>query len=202
MAQLIFFDETHTYTVDGETVPSVSELTRFISREIYGELNQIVVDNAAVRGTAVHKATEILDKYGKAEITEDIAPYLKAYIAFRKEHKCEWEKIEYATCHPGKLYAGTLDRIGTVDGKLTVLDIKTTGTIDPQHRALYGAQLNLYRKMLPEKAIEKLYVLQVKKDGTYKLYDLPIDDAVADACITLHLATKKKTRKRKENTDG
>ena len=193
MAQLLFFDEGHKYTIDGEELPSVSELTRFISREIYGDVGQFNLDRAADRGTAVHKATELLDKYGTAEIDEDIAPYLQAYIAFRKEHMCEWQKIEYATHHPENLYAGTLDRVGTVDGKLVVLDIKTSSTIQ---KPLYTAQLNLYRKMLPD-PIEQLVILHLKKDGTYKLIDIPIDDTLADACITMHEALKKKKRSKK-----
>ena len=193
MAQLLFFDECHKYTLDGEELPSVSQLTRFISREIYGDVGQFNLDRAAERGTAVHKATELLDKYGKAEIDEDIAPYLQAYIAFRKEHKCEWQKIEYATHHPDNLYAGTLDRVGTIDGKLVVLDIKTSSTIQ---KPLYTAQLNLYRKMLPD-PIEQLVILHLKKDGTYKLIDIPIEDTLADACVTLHEALKKKKRSKK-----
>ena len=193
MAQLLFFDEGHKYTIDGEELPSVSELTRFISREIYGDVGQFNLDRAADRGTAVHKATELLDKYGTVEIDEDIAPYLQAYIAFRKEHKCEWQKIEYATHHPENLYAGTLDRVGTVDGKLVVLDIKTSSTIQ---KPLYTAQLNLYRKTLPG-PIEQLVILHLKKDGTYKLIDIPIDDTLADACITMHEALKKKKRSKK-----
>ena len=193
MAQLLFFDEGHKYTIDGEELPSVSELTRFISREIYGDVGQFNLDRAADRGTAVHKATELLDKYGTAEIDEDIAPYLQAYIAFRKEHMCEWQKIEYATHHPNNLYAGTLDRVGTVDGNLVVLDIKTSSTIQ---KPLYTAQLNLYRKMLPD-PIEQLVILHLKKDGTYKLIDIPIEDALADACVTMHEALKKKKRSKK-----
>ena len=193
MAHLLFFDEGHKYTIDGEELPSVSELTRFISREIYGDVGQFNLDRAADRGTAVHKATELLDKYGTAEIDEDIAPYLQAYIAFRKEHKCEWQKIEYATHHPENLYAGTLYRVGTIDGKLVVLDIKTSSTIQ---KPLYTAQLNLYRKMLPD-PIEQLVILHLKKDGTYKLIDMPIDDTLADACITMHEALKKKKRSKK-----
>ena len=193
MAQLLFFDEGHKYTLDGEDLPSVSELTRFISREIYGDVGQFNLDRAADRGTAVHKATELLDKYGTAEIDEDIAPYLQAYIAFRKEHKCEWQKIEYATHHPDNLYAGTLDRVGTVDGNLAILDIKTSSTIQ---KPLYTAKLNLYRKMLPD-PIEQLIILHLRKDGTYKLIDIPIDDTLADACITMHEALKKKKRSKK-----
>ena len=202
MANLVFFDQSHTYEVDGEPVPSVSEVTRFMSREIYGDITQFQLDNAAERGTAVHKALEVLDKYSEVEAAEDIVPYIKAYLAFRKDHPTEWKKIEYAVCHPDKLYAGTLDRYGTVDGIPTLLDFKTTSNIDPAHRHLYTAAQNLYRRALPDDMpVEQILILQLKKDGTYKLFNLDIDDKLADACLSLHLALKKKKRKRKDSAN-
>lgn len=196
MSKLLFLEEGHKYMLGGEELPSVSEVCRFISREIYSDIAQRPVDLAAARGTKVHKATEVLDKYGSCEVTEDIAPYLQAYLLFRKDHPCTWERIEYASHHPEALYAGTLDRLGTVDGKRAIVDIKSTANIDPAHRKLYTAQLNLYRRMLPD-AVEALYVLQLKKDGTYKLWPLEIEDTLADACLSLHAALKKRKRKKK-----
>lgn len=198
MARIINLDsESHTYTVDGEIVPSVSEVTRFISREIYGEISQYTLENAAARGTKVHKATEALDKYGDAEVDEDLAPYLEAYVAFRREHKVTWEKIEYA-CHSEKLnLCGTADRIGIVDGKNTLLDIKTSSSLQ---KVLYGAQLNLYRLILLDNGIEveRLIIAHLKKDGSYKLVEMPIDETVARACLALHNALHKKPRKGKK----
>lgn len=201
MAKLLFFDTDHTYMLDGEKIPSVSELTRFISREIYSDINQFNLDRAADRGTAIHKATEVLDKYGSVEATEDIVPYVKAYIAFLKEHTVKWEKIEYAVISPDKDYAGTIDRYGEVDGKKVILDIKSTANIGPAQRKLYEAGQNLYRKALePLAPVEQLLILQLKKDGSYKLHELPLDYTLADACLSLHKALKKKPRKRKETT--
>lgn len=201
MAKLLFFDTEHEYTLDGEKLPSVSEVCRFISRELYGDIGQFQLDNAAERGSAVHKATEILDKYGKAEISEEIEPYLKAYLLFRKEHKVEWQYIEYATYHPDKLYAGTIDRLGLVDGETWLVDIKSTANITPAHRTLYTAQLNLYRRMLSIKPA-KLAVLQLKKNGAYRVHELPIEDGLADACLTLHRALQKRRRKMKEDNEN
>ena len=76
IAQLIFFEKDHIYELNGEQLPSVSELTRFISREVYGDIAQFRLDNAAERGTKVHKLTEALDKYGEADVSEDVLPYL------------------------------------------------------------------------------------------------------------------------------
>ena len=118
MARLIFFDDTHTYTVDGEEFPSVSEISRFASREIYGDVRQFALDNACERGDSIHKATEILDKYGKCECEEDIVPYVKAYVQFRKDFGIkDYSHIEKALAHEELKYAGTIDRIYTIDEK-------------------------------------------------------------------------------------
>lgn len=116
MARLIFFDDTHTYTVDGEEFPSVSEISRFASREVYGEVSQFNLDVACSRGSAVHKATEILDKYGKCECDEDIAPYIQAYVQFRKDFGIkDYAHIEKALANEELKYAGTIDRIYKID---------------------------------------------------------------------------------------
>lgn len=195
MATLLFFDQGHKYTLDGEELPSVSELCRFLSREIYGDVAQWRLDQAADRGTAVHKATEVLDKYGKVDVQDGILPYVQAYIQFRQEHPAEWQKIEYATHHPDRRYAGTIDRYGLVDGAASLVDIKTSYTI---HKPLCAAQLNLYRWILEAEGrpVDRLYILHLKKDGAYKLQQFEKDDALPEALLTLHNALKKKRRKK------
>lgn len=191
MANLLFFDQGHKYTLDGEELPSVSEICRFLSREIYGDVSQYHLDHAAERGTAIHKACEALDKFGSVDVQDDILPYVQAYLTFRKEHKAEWDKIEYTTYHKELGYAGTLDRLGKLDGKASILDIKTSYTI---HNPMASAQLNLYRKMMEANGykVEALYILHLKKDGTYKLKQFEFDDTVPDALLTLHNTLKKK----------
>ena len=198
MARLLFINEEgqHEYTLDGEVLPSVSEVTRFISREVYGEVTQYILENAADRGTRVHKACEALDEYGAVEADEDILPYLQAYVLFRREHTVKWEKVEYSSYSPSRKYAGTIDRYGVVDGVRCIVDLKTSSSLQ---KALYGAGQNLYRMMLEEQGmpVEKLFILHLQKDGSYKIVELAKDDSVALACLTLHNALKKKPRKKK-----
>ena len=202
MANLIFYDEGHKYTVDGEEVPSVSELTRFISKEIYGDVNQVILDMAANRGTAVHKAAEALDKYGKVEVDDEHLPYLKAYLSFLKEIKPEWEKIEWPV-NNGMLYAGTIDRYDLVNGKHVIVDLKTTANIDKGHRVLYTAAQNLYRMAIEsDHPVEAIYILQLRKDGLWRLLQIEKQNELAEACITLSLALKKRRRKKKEESQN
>lgn len=197
MPKLMFYDEDHRYTVDGEEVPSVSELTRFLARELYNDTPQFAINNAASRGTKIHKATEALDKYGSVEVEDDIVPYVQAYVQFRIDHKPDWEKIEWPVCNQ-KLYAGTVDRYGTMEDKKIILDIKSTQSITGMHKVLYRAQLNLYKiAVLHEKPVDALWILQLKKDGTYKLIELEFDDDLALACLTMHEAIKKTKRRKK-----
>ena len=201
MGTLIFYDDTHRYTVDGEEVPSVSELTRFLSREVYEEAPQYILDNAARRGTAVHKATQAIDELGKVECDDDIVPYVKAYVQFKKDILPEWDKVEWAVCND-KRYAGTIDRYGKMNDLNVILDIKTTGSITGMHKVLYRAQLNLYRlAVLKEKPVDCLWVLQLKKDGTYKLIQIEEDEPLALACLTMHEAIKNSKKKRRKKDD-
>ena len=201
MAKLLFYDDAHKYTVDGEEVPSVSELTRFLTREVYTDTPQFFMDGAAQRGTLVHKATEALDSYGTVECDDGIAPFVQAYVSFTKEHEPQWEKIEWPVCNH-KSYAGTVDRYGTLHGKKVILDIKTTANITGLHKVLYRAQLNLYRlAVLIETDVDELWILQLKKDGTYKLHQLDVDEPLAYACLTMHEAIKNSKQKRRKKND-
>lgn len=196
MATLLFFDQDHKYTLDGEELPSVSELCRFISREVYGGVQQYTLDNAAERGTAVHKACEALDLYGKVEVSDDILPYLQAYIKFRKEHDVKWDKIESAGFHETDRYAGTLDRMGTVDGNRCIVDFKSYYAFQKQ---LAIATLNLYRRIEEQHGdweADALYILHLQKDGGYKLIPIDRNDEVPNSLLTLHNLMKKKRRKK------
>lgn len=148
---------------------------------------------AADRGTKVHAATEALDKTGRAEIEDSYLPYLQAYAKFRQEHEVDWELIEHADYHPELLYAGTIDRYGIVDGYRTLVDIKTTYKV---MKPLCSASLNLYRMILEarQKTVERLLILHLRKDGTYKLIRFNMDDTVPIALITLHTALRAKKK--------
>jgi hypothetical protein len=193
---LQFFDRGHVYMLDGERIPCVSDLCRFLHREIYRDAPLWQLEAAADRGTKVHAATEVLDKTGRAEIEDDYLPYLEAYALFRKEHDVQWELIEHPDYHPSYRYAGTIDRYGLVDGFKTLLDIKTTYKV---YKPLCSASLNLYRLILEarQKTVERLMILHLKKDGSYKLIKFEADNSVPMALITLHTALLSRRRKNK-----
>lgn len=191
---LKFFDEGHIYEYNGAVIPSVSELLRFISREVYGDINKYILDRAAERGTAVHAATQALDEHGLVDCPEEIYGYLEAYVAFRRQHTVEWQYIEKPIAHPEMLYAGTIDRAGIVDGVPTVLDIKTNSAIK---KPLVKAQLNGYKLLMDTIGFhaQRLCCLQLMSNGKYRLYQAAIDSTEFMSCYQIHCAMNKKHKR-------
>lgn len=50
----------------------------------------------------------------------------------------------------------------------------------------------------PDHPVEMLFILQLVKDGSYKLIELEVQNELAEACIALHQALKNKKRTRKD----
>lgn len=198
MAQVVSFrEDVHEYRLpDGTVIPSVSEILRFMSREIYGGITQWTLDNAADRGTRVHKACEVLDKWGEVECEPDIEPQVRAYVKFCNDYKPQWDSVERAVCNTELGYAGTIDRGGRMNSKKVLVDIKAQEQIK---KPLVNAQVNGYNQIY---GAEELYCLQLKKDGTYRLHSIDLDVSEFMACLTLHKALQKKPRKKKGDADG
>ena len=205
MAQILrFYDEQHTYTLDGETIPSVSELTRFLSREIYGDISQYRLDHAAERGSIIHKACENLDRFGDCEISEEYAPYIRAYMQFRTDYTPQYIAIEKPFASPSLRFAGTPDRIARMsDGRKAIIDLKSSSVVQ---KVLASAQLNGYRILCdentPDLPITHLYILHLRPDASYKLISFPLDPSVFMACHTLHTALQKKPRLSKKKEEA
>lgn len=195
MMRLDFDQEKHEYRLDGELIPSVSELLKPITEDHYGAINPAVLAQAAARGTEVHEATESID-YGldPEDISLDIFPYLDAYCAFLRDYKPEWYGIEdmvyggVADIHGSFDYAGTIDRWGMIDGTMAVVDIKTVAQPSPVQKITTAIQTYLYSCALcfcgkQQQKPTRRYALYLKKDGTYDLLDL--DDYACKAGISL-----------------
>lgn len=191
---LIFFEDKHEYRVDGVVVPSVSEVIRFISREVYSDTPAWRMKSAAERGTLVHKCCEELDRVGTCEVSNEVAGYVSAYASFLNAHRVEWRGIEASLYHPQMMYAGTLDRFGIVDDIPTIVDLKTNAQ---PNFPLIEAQLGGYGLLASCVGFtaQKHLCLQLKKDGTYRLIWHGTDPHLFKTCYDLHEATKKKGKR-------
>jgi genome maintenance exonuclease 1 len=194
MADLLFREADHVYLLDGSQLPCVSDLCAPLHKAVYRDAPRWQLEAAAERGTAVHAATQALEAHGTAQIEEAHLPYLLAYKAFLQDHRPTWELTEQPLYHPEHLYAGTPDRYGLLSGKHTLVDVKTTYRV---YKPLCRAQLNLYRLMLIARGypVEKMCILHLKPDGTYKLIPIAEDEPLAFALITIHDALPKRRKK-------
>lgn len=173
---IITFDSnTHTYTLNGEVVPSVTQMLDVLTYTDYGKIDKSVLEYASRRGTDVHEATMEYDLTDSTEVDAEIEPYVRAYAQFVADYKPNYFGIEEVVANEQYHYAGTVDRFGIMDGVQFVLDIKTVAS--PNRMTYIKTALQTY---LYEIAIggdfgfvgSKLYVLFLRKDGTYRLVDL------------------------------
>jgi hypothetical protein len=153
---MIKFDaSTHTYTINGVRVPSVTQVLK-----AEGVSGQFFNQDAAKRGTLVHHATAQMDKY--QDITgfpEEHQGYLDAYMAYLRDELPTWERIEEPVYLASLNVCGTPDRINYCQ----IVDIKT-GNETPAD----AIQLAGYAMIADVEGRER-WNLYLHADGTYDL---------------------------------
>lgn len=173
---LTFNEEKHEYLLDGERLPSVTEILSPLQEESFAAINPAILQAAANRGTAVHEITEAMDYDLDYEdlISPELAPFADAYDEFLMDHEVEWLGVEMPV-HFFEQYAGTVDRFGYIDGIPAVLDIKTVQSPSIEQKVSVACQLYAYDRAI-KACFEEMqsshmahYALYLKKDGSYKL---------------------------------
>lgn len=184
--KLEFDAATHTYTLDGEVVPSATQLVEQLYPFDPTVMNQTMLEQATERGTKVHKDIEILIESDINVSDEESRPYIESFQEWSRQFglerfDCECEKM---VCNEKNKYAGTVDLIlnekpakntfsSGGESERWIIDFKTTSSINVPK---VGIQLALYAEAIGLVEIEpKIGVLHLyKKDGHYgfKFYDL------------------------------
>ena len=179
--EFLFDEDRHEYSVDGKIVPSVTHIIRFLACDVAAGASAAMRDAAAERGSRIHEACTAYDIDGEdAEIDGDIVGYVRAYANFRRDYSIKtWLSFEKPLCSLGvRQFAGTIDRFGMIDGKGTLVDIKTGSKLNmPMHRA----QLSGYEILLNDNgfSVEQKAVLHLRRDGAYSFRLAPSKDAEA-----------------------
>jgi hypothetical protein len=160
-------------TVDGEPKPHITDVLRDMGLSKFYE-GVADIQYYAERGQAVHMACRIINEgiLDEESVSEDCKGYIQAYRLFLKESGFIHEASEiplYSGLHD---FCGTLDLVGAIHGQRVVIDIKTSSSIDPSVEIQVGAQAILWNHNNQGKPLSGRYVLQLKKDSTYRLKDL------------------------------
>jgi hypothetical protein len=138
---LVFDVLTHTYSVAGRTVPSVTG--RIQAAGLLGPAATFYTHGAAARGTRVHLACLQIDQSTDPELVHGLPPdecgYLRSYARWRDAMRPQWTSLEQPHYSPVYDMAGTTDRLGTLDGVPVVADLKTGAPA-----SWHGIQLAMY----------------------------------------------------------
>lgn len=174
--QITFTDARFYIDTDGKYYPSVTTLLEAYPKpyqllqwlkEVGNKADEIR-DSAGRRGSTVHRISEDYDRGLQINLLGDSGQPLysmeewsmfERYVDFTKRFNPQWDMIEQQVICPELGLAGTIDRIGTIDGKKYLLDIKTSNGIYNS----YWLQAAAYR--------QAVYVnMGIELDGTAILW--------------------------------
>lgn len=143
----------------GEYYPSVTTILDAYPKgpaffewlKMAGEKADEIRDQFGRRGSVVHKLTEGYDNGlevnlmsgGQPQYTSMEWAMFERYVDFSKRFKPEHRVIEGNYVNSKLGFGGTLDRVSVIDGKVTLVDIKTSNMLH-QH---YWLQMAAYNAM-------------------------------------------------------
>lgn len=169
---LTFDADSHTYSVQGVRLPSVTEVIRFGGEGTdYSSVPSHILERAREIGKKAHKTVELYHEQDDHLFTNDssVNAYLDGYQEFIDtgvyEHLMSEQKM-YCSCHG---FAGTVDKVGWVNGALSVIDIKTTNKLNLEHVELQTAAYQHLASRTFDMELEKRFVLHLKKSRDFNL---------------------------------
>jgi hypothetical protein len=164
------FKEQCGYTIDDVWYPRVTKIVGIKAKpalyRYYGaapsfKAAQDATEQSAKEGTLVHETVEAALLGKDPEIPESVAPAVNAALSFIKTNHIEVlpENIERRIVNHDERYAGTIDALARIDGRLGVLDIKTSQSIYRD----YGLQTSAYVDALKNdfEDLEERWILRI-----------------------------------------
>lgn len=125
------------------------------------EAGEKIKQRSADEGTAVHEAIQAIMIGEDRVIPEEVRPAAEAFLKFAKNTKIETSKewIEKRIINFDERYSGTIDAVAVINGKLGVLDIKTSQAIYRDYCLQTSAYMASLQYELPE--IATRWILRV-----------------------------------------
>jgi len=170
-SRLTFSEKEHQYTLDKGTPCEavLASSTQMISGLSLTDTSFFRPEHLQA-GTDRHYATELYDQgiLDEDSLDENTGPAILAWQKFLNQSDFKVEEIEVRCFSENLLFAGTIDRVGLLDSKRTILDIKGSW-----NSPTYALQLWLYKiaweEMTGDK-IENLISVHLLKTGKYKVH--------------------------------
>lgn len=116
------------------------------------EAGEKIKQKSADEGTAVHEAIQAIMAGDSPVLTEDVRPVAEAFIKINEQIKIivQKEHIEKRIINFDERYSGTVDAIAEINGKIGVLDIKTSKAIYRDYCLQTSAYMEPLRYEIPE----------------------------------------------------
>jgi hypothetical protein len=169
------FKEQCGYTIDDVWYPRVTKIVSIKSKPAlyyyYGEAKsykaaQEATEQSAKEGTAIHEAVEGLILGKNPEIDNSIMPAVKSFLEFFEKNNIQVtpDLVERRIVNYNHRYAGTVDAIALIGGKLGVLDIKTSQAIYRD----YSLQTSAYMDALKDefRNLQTRWILKIDQIQT------------------------------------
>ena len=164
------FKETCGYEIDGFWYPRVTKIVeikakpalyRFYAALKSFEEGERIKKNSAEEGTLIHETVEALLLGEKPALPSSVRPSIMAFLEFadKKDIHVEKEFVERRLVNFEERYAGTLDAIATIDGKVGILDIKTSQEIYRDYNLQTSAYVAAMKDIVPE--LETRWILRI-----------------------------------------
>ena len=167
---LEFFPETHTYLYEGLMLPSVSRILESKFNGEYKNVPPAVLNNAAQRGTAVHKAIENYNNSGYDDGSEAVRnfKFLQKQYGFEVLDS-ELPLVIFKDDMP--IACGRLDMTMLMDGE----------TVSTLNKEKIAYQLNLYRiGLFQSYGVDAKFLKIIHlRDGIRKFIDSPVNEGMA-----------------------
>jgi len=146
LPELTFDEASHIYRLNGDIIPSVSKLMEPLKDQCYGGISKRTLENAAIKGSAVHNSIENWIKFGIDDIPSEHRGYFNGFVEWWKQYKPRVFGSEVRIYHKLMRYGGTIDLLCEIGGLLELIDFKTTYTL---LEMACGVQLEAYQQMGP-----------------------------------------------------
>jgi hypothetical protein len=186
-----FNAQEHTYTLDGTSVLSVTQIMDGLLTD-YSKVPKQYLEKAAARGTAVHRAAELYQQndLDESSLHPEVAPYFYQFVKWVKESRFEPFAIEIRVGSTKYGYAGTLDIAGRLPRMKSnaIIDIKTTSMLMPSTGPQTAAYETGYKETTGCKKKYRRFALWLRPEF-YKL--IPLENGADFSTFLSCLAIKK-----------
>ncbi|MEX2411039.1 MAG: hypothetical protein WD607_06635 [Candidatus Paceibacterota bacterium] len=172
------FKEENGYDIDGSWYPRVTKIVGiknkpalhyfYASLKNYAE-GERIKNKSADEGTRLHEAVQSIMVGEKPKFKDDIKPSVVAFKEYLKDNHIEVlsNSIERRIIHPNYKYAGTVDAVAIIGGKMGVLDIKTSQAIYKDYRLQTSAYIAVMKEEI--KDVETRWILRIDQHKLCKI---------------------------------